>query len=213
MEGAVASRSSTRTTASSGVISLFPDGAAELAHHLLVILHVQGIRRFERGQLLVKIASPCQVAGLHAGMSQQFHDFTDVGGFSGFVKQVQQFLQGVGIIAHVPDDGVQAVEHFVRVFRQQTLGVLIENLESILVLPGLHQRVGEAGDRRQIVVHGQQLAGNGSGFGELSGLQVSLEQIAETIGIGIDVGNFLQRGNRPAASPDSIMFLPCISKA
>ena len=32
-------------------------GAAELAHHLLVILHVQGVGRFDRGQLLVKVAS------------------------------------------------------------------------------------------------------------------------------------------------------------
>ena len=76
-------------------------------------------------------------------MSQQFHDFTDVGGISSFVKQVEQFLQRVRIVAHVADDGVQAADHFIRVFSQQSLGVLIENLESILVLASLHKRIGE----------------------------------------------------------------------
>ena len=66
--------------ASSGEISLFPEVPLIWLDHLLVVLHVQGIRRFDRGQLLVKIARARQVTGLHAGMGQQFHDFTDVGG-------------------------------------------------------------------------------------------------------------------------------------
>ena len=111
-------------------------------------------------------------------MGQQFNDFADVRVLAGLVEQVQQFLQRVGIIAYVPDDGVQAFENLVGILRQQALGVLVEDLECSLVLAGLHESVGEAGDGRQIVVHGQQLVGDGSGFGELSGLQVRLEQIA-----------------------------------
>ena len=71
------------------------------------------------------------------------------------------------------------------------LGVLVEHLERSLVLAGLHESIGEAGDGCQIVVHGQQLVGGGTGFGELPGLQVRLEKILEGVGIGIDVGNFL----------------------
>ncbi len=174
-------------------------GAAELAHHLLVILHVQGVLRLDGSQPLVKIASARQITGLHAGVGQEFNDFADVGVLSGFVKQVEQFLQGIRIIAHVPDDRVQALEHFVGVFRQQAFRVLVENLKSILVLAGLHEGVGEAGDCRQIVVHGQQLVGNGSGFGELSALEVSLKQIAKTFRMGVDIGDFSQDRDGPGS--------------
>ncbi len=46
------------------------------------------------------------------------------------------------------DDGVQALENLVGVFRQQALGVLVEDLQRILVLASLHEGIGEAGDRR-----------------------------------------------------------------
>ncbi len=52
--------------------------AAELADHLLVVLHVQRVLRFDLGQTLVKIAGAGQIAGLNAGMGQQFDDFADV---------------------------------------------------------------------------------------------------------------------------------------
>ena len=48
----------------------------------------------------------------------------------------------------------------------------------------------------QVVVDRQQLVGDGSGFGELSGLQICFEKIAQSIRIGIDVGDFLQRCHR-----------------
>ena len=54
---------------------------------------------------------------------------------SGFVKQVEQLLQGVGIVANVPNDGVQAVENLVGVFGQQPFGVLIEHLQGISYCP------------------------------------------------------------------------------
>ena len=144
-------------------------GSAELADDLLIILHVQGVLRLELRQLLIQIAGAGQISGLDAGVGQQFHDFADVRVLSGLVEQVEQFLQRVGIIPNMPDDGVQAVENLAGIFRQQALGVLIVNLQCVLVLTGLHQRVGESGDGRQIVVDGQQLVGDRSGIGKLSG--------------------------------------------
>jgi hypothetical protein len=61
-------------------------------------------------------------------VGQQFGHFGDVGILPGLVEQIQEFLQGVGIVAHVADDGVQALEYLVRVLCQQALGVLIVDL-------------------------------------------------------------------------------------
>src|SRR5580765_5964849 len=101
-------------------------------------------------------------------MGQEFADFADVGGLAGFVEKIEKFLQGIGVVADVPDDGVQALENFVRIFRQEALGVLIENLESALVLASLHQGVGERRDRWQIVVNGQQLVRDATCLGKLA---------------------------------------------
>ncbi len=80
------------------------------------------------------------------------------------LKQIEKLLQGIGILANVADDGVQALQNLVGVFRQQAFGVLIVNLQGVFVLSGLHERVGEVGNRREIVVHGEQLVGERSGF-------------------------------------------------
>ena len=55
-------------------------GSAHLTDYLLVILHVQGVLRFNLRQLLIKIAGSREISGLHAGMGQQFHHFADVAG-------------------------------------------------------------------------------------------------------------------------------------
>ena len=69
-------------------------------------------------------------------------------GLAGFVEQIEELLQRVRIVAHMPDDGVQALQNLAGIFRQQPVGMLIEDLQRVLVLPGLHESVGEAGNRR-----------------------------------------------------------------
>ncbi len=71
--------------------------------------------------------------------------------------------------------------------------MLVVNLERVLELAGLHESVGESRDGGQVIVDSQELAGQSAGIGEASSLQVGLEQIAEAIGIGIEIGDFLQR--------------------
>src|ERR1035438_714373 len=71
--------------------------------------------------------------------------------------------------------------------------MLVINLEGILVLTGLHESVGKGGDGRQIIVDGEEFTGQGAGVRKASVFQVSLEQIAKAVGIGIEVGNFPQR--------------------
>src|SRR5579883_1821958 len=63
-------------------------GAAHHADHLLVVLHVDGVLRFQLGEGLVEFARLCQVAGLHVGVCQQFVDFGLVGLVPGLVEQV-----------------------------------------------------------------------------------------------------------------------------
>ena len=44
--------------------------------------------------------------------------------------------------------------------------MLVINLERVLVLAGLHESVGESGDRRQVIVDSEQLAGESAGIRE-----------------------------------------------
>ena len=53
--------------------------------------------------------------------------------------------------------------------------MLAVDLQGILVLSRLHQGIGEAGNRAQIVVNRQQLARNRSRIREPPNLQVGLE--------------------------------------
>ena len=63
--------------------------------------------------------------------------------FSRLVEQVEELLERIGVLAHVPDDGMQILQNPVGILRQQALGVLVINLKRIFILAGLHQRVGE----------------------------------------------------------------------
>src|SRR5207302_5714884 len=83
--------------------------AANLADHLLVTRHVQGIARLHGGELLIEIASAGQVAGLNRGVSQQLDDFRQVSGLSRFLKEIEKFLERGGIITYVSDDRVKVL--------------------------------------------------------------------------------------------------------
>ena len=128
-------------------------------------------------------------------MSQQFGHFRGVCVLSRLVEQCQQLLEGSGVIPHMADDAVQMVEDFFRIFRQQSLGIVVVDLQRAFELPGLHQSIREIGNRREVVVHREQLAGDGSGIGESSRLQVRLEQIAQAFGIRVQVRDLGQRSN------------------
>src|SRR5215472_3634868 len=102
-------------------------------------------------------------------MGQQLDDLADVRGLSGFVEQIEKFLQRIGIVADVADDRVQVLQDLVGILGEQALGVLIVDLQSIFELPSLHQRIGKGGDCRQVVVDCQELVGDSSSFRELTG--------------------------------------------
>ena len=87
----------------------FGGRSTELADHLLVIVHVQGIARLHGGELLIKIAGAGQIAGLDRSVSQQLDDFGEMGGLSGFLEEIEKLLERSGIVAHMPDDGVQVL--------------------------------------------------------------------------------------------------------
>ena len=81
--------------------------ATDLASHLLIIAHVQGIARLHGCEPLVKIASPVQIAGLHRSVRQQLDDFSDVSALSSLLEEIEKFFQRSGILPHMPDDGMQ----------------------------------------------------------------------------------------------------------
>ena len=84
-------------------------GSAKLAHYLLIVLQVQWVLWFHLREFLLEIAGAWQLSSLHAGMSQQFHHFADVGGLPCFVEQVEKLLERIWVVANVPDDRVQAL--------------------------------------------------------------------------------------------------------
>ncbi len=92
-------------------------------------------------------------------MSQQLDDFADVSRLSCLLEKIEKFLERGGIVTHMPDDGVQVLQNFVGIFGQQAVGMLVIYLESIFVLSGMHEGVGKSGDRGQVVVDGEELAG------------------------------------------------------
>ena len=157
------------------------------------MIHVQGIARLHGGELLIQIAGSGQITRLHRGVRQQLDHFRKMGGLSGFLEQFEKFLERSGIVANVTDDGVQILKNLVGIFGKQAVGVLVVNLKRVLVLTGLHEGVSEDCDGGQVVVNRKKFIGERSGIGQAAILEISLEQIAQAIGIGIEVGNFLQR--------------------
>src|SRR5579862_6485589 len=90
------------------------------------------------------------------------------------------------------DDLVEALQDLVGVFGQQPFGMLVDNLQGTLILPRLHQGIGKSRDGREIVVDRQQFVGDRSSFRELTCQQIGFQKIAQTIRIGINVGDLLQ---------------------
>ena len=91
--------------------------------------------------------------------------------------------------------------------------MLVINLKGIFVLTGLHEGIGEDRDGRQVVVDRQEFACQSAGIGETASLQVGLEQIAEAIGSGIEVGNFLERLDGGFGVASLSRLRACMSRA
>src|ERR1700733_15010393 len=70
--------------------------------------------------------------------------------------------------------------------------MLVIDLERVLVLAGLHESVSKGRDRDQVVVDGKELTGESAGIGKATGFQISLEQIAQAVWIGIEVRYLLE---------------------
>ncbi len=73
------------------------------------MVHVQGIAGLHGGKLLIKITRPRQITGLNRSVSQQLDDFGEVGRFPRLLKQLEKLFERGGIVAHMPDDGVQVL--------------------------------------------------------------------------------------------------------
>src|ERR1700756_244338 len=74
--------------------------------------------------------------------------------------------------------------------------MLVVNLKGVLVVAGLHQRVSKGDNGGQVVVNREQLVRDRARIGKASYLQVGLQQIAEAVGIGVQISDFLQRFDR-----------------
>src|SRR5580704_15665185 len=96
-------------------------------------------------------------------------------GVSSFLEKIQKFLERGGIVAHMPDNALEIFYDLGGVFGEQVIGVLIVDLERVLILAGLHESIGEGGDSGKIVVDGLELGGQRAGIGEASGFEVGLE--------------------------------------
>jgi len=148
--------------------------STELADHLLVIVHVQGIARLHGGELLVEIAGVGKIAGLDRSVSQQLDDFGDVSGLTGFLKRSRSFSSDAGLSRTCPMTECRFFKTRSESSAEQAVGVLIVNLERILVLAGLHESVGESGDGGQVIVDAQEFTGQTAASGQAAVLEISL---------------------------------------
>src|SRR5437879_11528970 len=69
-------------------------------------------------------------------------------------------------------------------------------------------RAGKLSNRGEIVMHREQFVGDRPGFRKLASQQISLEQVAQPLRIGIDVRNLMQGGNRSGAVSGLEQVLP-----
>ena len=111
---------------------------------------------------------------------------------SGLVQQVEQHFERCRILPHRADEGMQVFENLSRVRRQQPVGMLLIHLQSILALSGCNQGVGIRQDCADVVVNREQLRRQRPRLGQTPGLQIGLQQSAQSVGMGIEVRNFLQ---------------------
>ena len=163
-----------------------------LASNLLIVAGVQLVLRLQLSKLQIVVASFLKISRLHAGMRQQFVEFGNVSGVAGLLRKIEKSFQSGRIFAHVPDQRVQAFQNLARVRGDQSIAILLVNLQSLGVLSRGHERVGVTGDRASIVVHGAQFGGQVAGFGQASALQVGLHERAQSVGMAVEVGNFFQ---------------------
>src|SRR6266481_139557 len=180
---------------------LGPGGPAHHANYLLVVLHVHGVLGFLFGEILVEVARPGKIAGLHTGMSEKFVDFVDVGLVPGLVKQFEELLERGSVAAHVSHDGAKRFKNFCGVVRQQAIGLLVDDLECFLVTAVLHQGLDIGKHRVEVVVGGEEFFGKASGIGNTAGLQIGFQQVAQTIGMILDVGDLFVERNRRGRVP------------
>ena len=162
-------------------------------HHLLVVLHVQLILRLGRGQHLVQVASAGQISVLHGGMRQQLGDFVDVRALARLVEQLQQRVQRARIVPHMGDHGMQAGQQFGRVASpadDRHAGYKRRE-------PRDTDRAGSQPSASRNSPSGSlctvsSFSAIGAAFVRSPICKISLQQIAQALGMRIEVGGFLQ---------------------
>ena len=170
-------------------------GPRHAPDYLLIVLDVQGILGLGRGQHLVQVAGASQVPVFDRGVGQKFGDFVDVGALAGFVQQQQQRIECARIVAHARDHGMQAAQEFGGVRRQQAISVPRINVDGLAIMTEAGATFGQQEHALGVVMDGEQFLGNGGSLGQVSDLQVRLEQVRQTFGMRVEIGSFLQEGD------------------
>src|ERR1035438_8220223 len=90
------------------------------------------------------------------------------------------------------DQRSQVAQQFRRIGSQQPVGVAGINIESLTIITGAGCALTKKKQPLRVVVYLQQLLGKRSTIRQVSALQVRLQQVAQTIGMRVDVGDLLQ---------------------
>ena len=125
-------------------------------------------------------------------MRQQLRNFVDVRALSSFVQQQQQLVQCARIVAYLRNHSMQAAQQFARVGCQQPIGMPRINVERFVILPETCTAFCQQKQSLGIVMHRQQLLCDRSSLGQSSNLQVRLQQVAQSLGMRVEVGRLLQ---------------------
>ena len=115
--------------------------SSEPPHHLLVVAGMQRILRFQLRQPQVVIAGFLQISRLYRRVREQFVHLGDVSVFPSAIQKSQQNFKRAGVVAHMRDDGVQVVQNFRCVDRQQPVRVLLVHLQGVVVTAGADESV------------------------------------------------------------------------
>src|SRR2546427_514569 len=108
---------------------------------------------------------------------------------------------------------MQAFQHLGGITSEQPVRMLPVDLQHFIKTPGGNECVGVLYDRRHVVVDVSQLRRQIAGFRHSSTLDIGLQEGAEPIRVGVEIGYFSRFLIAPATSPASSALRPRSSNA
>ena len=165
---------------------------AQLALHLLVILHVQRILRLQLGEFLVDAGGFFQLPALHAGVRQRLIDLVHAGVFAGFDEDAAQHFQRRCVVGELVHRSDQLLDHRRGAAGQQFVVILVVDLQRWFHLAGGQHCLGIAREPAGVVVLIHQLVGDLVGFIQPVLLDVRHHQRAQRIRARVQIGQIFQ---------------------